>query len=170
MKNKSIKTLSVAALIAALTFVGTGFFKMPIPGTGEYVHAGDGFVLLGALLLPPGYAALAGAVGAAMADLLSPYAMWTPWTFAIKGISAYAAARIAAGGGRRREWIGSAAFLVLNTGGYWLAGCVLYGPPAALVALPFTFFQSVVGVVLSRVCRAPCGHLIAGMERNRKEM
>lgn len=70
------------ALITAMTTLATLFFKFPI-GNG-YIHLGDTFVLLGAMVLPRKQALFAGSVGACLADVLSGYAVWAPWSFGIK--------------------------------------------------------------------------------------
>lgn len=75
-----------AALFAAVIFVFTAYLH--IPSHTGYTHVGDGFLYLAACLLPPGYAAAAGAVGAGLADLLSGYAIWMPGTIIIKAVTA----------------------------------------------------------------------------------
>lgn len=72
-KTKSTLYLSVvSALLAALSTVFVYFIHIP-NGIGGYTHAGDMFVYLAACLLPTPYAAMSGAVGFAIADLLSGY-------------------------------------------------------------------------------------------------
>ena len=70
-KNSSDQTLTLAlsGMMAALVFVATYFFKLPVSITQGYIHLGDGFILLGASLL--GWASVpAAAIGSALADLL----------------------------------------------------------------------------------------------------
>lgn len=75
-----------AAVFAAIIYIFTAYFHVP-SHTG-YTHFGDAFLYLAACLLPPGYAAAAGAIGAGLADLLSGYAMWAPGTLVIKAAAA----------------------------------------------------------------------------------
>ncbi len=92
MKNK-VQRVVVAALLSALICVATMVIKIPTPLKG-YVNAGDGFILLGAALLSPTYAFLAGGLGSALADILSGYSSYAPATFVIKGLMALVAALI----------------------------------------------------------------------------
>lgn len=86
MKNAKTKHLCLAAVMAAIIFVFTQFFH--IPSHTGYTHIGDAFVYLAGALLPWPYAVGAGAVGAALADLLGGYAMWAPASILIKALTA----------------------------------------------------------------------------------
>lgn len=92
MKNK-VQKIVITALIAALICVATMIIKIPTPLKG-YVNAGDGFILLGAAVLSPAYAFLAGGLGSALADVLSGYSSYALATFVVKGLMALAAALI----------------------------------------------------------------------------
>ena len=50
-KNNRVLRLSLGGMLAALIFVATSFFKLPVSITQGYIHLGDGFILLGAALL-----------------------------------------------------------------------------------------------------------------------
>lgn len=86
MKHRQIVKLCSAAAFAAIIYVFTAIFHIPVH-TG-YTHVGDGFIYLAACLLPAPYAAAAGAIGAGLADLLSGYAIWMPGTVVIKALTA----------------------------------------------------------------------------------
>ena len=47
-KNTSPQALTLAfgGMMAALVFVATYFFKLPVSITQGYIHLGDGFILL----------------------------------------------------------------------------------------------------------------------------
>ena len=77
----------IAALMAALTCVGTMIIKIPTPTMG-YIHPGDGFVLLSGLLLGPLWGGLAAGVGSALSDLIGGYFVYVPATFVIKALTA----------------------------------------------------------------------------------
>ena len=87
-----IKKLVMAAVFAALTFVGTSIIK--IPTINGYIHPGDGFVLLAGFLLGPLFGGLSAGIGSALADLLGGYGIYVPGTFLIKGLTALVAAVI----------------------------------------------------------------------------
>ena len=86
--NISSKTrvLVSSALFAALVCITTAYFLHIPVGNGGYAHIGDTFIYLAAVLLPKPYAALAAAVGAGMADLLTGAANWAFATIIIKPI------------------------------------------------------------------------------------
>ncbi|MBP5265447.1 MAG: ECF transporter S component [Lachnospiraceae bacterium] len=84
------KKLILAALMAALTCVGTMIIKVPTPTNG-YIHPGDGFVLLSGLLLGPLWGALAAGIGSALSDLIGGYFIYVPATFVIKALTALVA-------------------------------------------------------------------------------
>lgn len=84
------KKVIIAALMAALTCVGTMIIKVPTPTMG-YIHPGDGFVLLSGLLLGPGLGALAAGIGSALSDLIGGYFVYVPATFTIKALTALTA-------------------------------------------------------------------------------
>lgn len=86
MKQSNTKYLCLAAVMASIIYVFTAFFH--IPSHTGYTHIGDAFVYLAAALLPLPYAMGAGAVGAALADLLGGYAVWAPASIVIKAVTA----------------------------------------------------------------------------------
>lgn len=85
-KDKTTKMI-IAALMAALTCVGTMIIRIPTP-TGGYIHPGDGFVLLSGYLLGPLWGFLAAGIGSALTDFIGGYMVFVPGTFVIKGLTA----------------------------------------------------------------------------------
>ena len=81
-----VKLLTLTGLFAALTYILTAYLHIPT-GAG-YTHAGDGVIFLAASILPTPYAAAAGAIGGALADGLSGFAVWLPATVIIKAVTA----------------------------------------------------------------------------------
>ena len=81
--KQSTRHLVLTALFAAAVAATTAYIlHIPLP-TGGYVHVGDALIYLAATLLPLPCAMAAGAVGGAVADLLTA-PMWAPATFVIK--------------------------------------------------------------------------------------
>ena len=81
--NRRLRELAFSALFAAAIAVTTAYIlHFPLP-TGGYIHIGDALLYLGACLLPLPWAMAAGAVGGALADLLTA-PMWALPTFFIK--------------------------------------------------------------------------------------
>lgn len=85
--NNKIKKITLSGLLATLTFIMTRYFSIPTAITGN-INIGDSIVLLSGLILGPLYGGLAAASGSAFADLVSPYAIYSPATFVIKGLVA----------------------------------------------------------------------------------
>ena len=81
-KNDNTLIFVTTAMMTAMVMIATTFFK--IPNVMGYIHLGDGFVLLAAIILPKKYACFAGGVGAGLADIYGGYAVWAPWTLVIK--------------------------------------------------------------------------------------
>ena len=70
MKKTNILRLVMGALFAALVFIATSIFPIPIASTAGYIHLGDMIIYLAACLLPAPYAILAAVIGAGLADAL----------------------------------------------------------------------------------------------------
>ena len=82
MEETMTRRLTVGAAAAALIFVVTLFVKVPIPL--GYANLGDGVIFLAAVFLPRKEAALAAAVGSALADLMGGFPVWIIPTLIIK--------------------------------------------------------------------------------------
>lgn len=96
--RRRINTIDMVqiALMAAIVYVATAMINVPVGlGYKGVVHLGDSMVFLAAVLLGKKKAALAAAIGMSLFDLLSPYSIWAPYTFVIKGVMGYIAAVIA---------------------------------------------------------------------------
>lgn len=81
-----VKTVTQAALLAALCYIGFQYFKIPIPvGTEKTaLHIGNTFCVLAALLLGGLWGGLAGSIGMTIADLTSDYVTSAPKTLLLK--------------------------------------------------------------------------------------
>lgn len=152
-KNISYQTraLVMTALLAALSCVATLVIRIPSP-TGGYMNLGDTVVLLGAYLLGGSYGAAAGAIGPALADLVSGYIVYVPATLVIKAVMALIAAGIYHACGRR-TWslvLASLCAELWMVIGYWLYDGILMGSLAgSLAGVPSNLVQSALGIVAS---------------------
>ena len=89
-KHHSIsKQLPFTALFAALCLIGTIVIAIPLPF--GYFNVGDVFVLLAGWCLGPLYGSVAAGMGSALADIIAGYAIYSPFTFAIKALDAFSA-------------------------------------------------------------------------------
>jgi len=87
-RKTDTRTLAMAAMMAALCYIGFAFFKIdiPVPGTVEKTafHLGNVFCVLAALILGGLWGGMSGAVGMTIADLLTGYITSAPKTFFLK--------------------------------------------------------------------------------------
>ena len=82
----STRTLSMAALFAALCYIGFTFCKIDIPVGMEKTafHLGNVFCVLAALFLGGFWGGMSGAIGMTIADLTTSYVTSAPKTFLLK--------------------------------------------------------------------------------------
>ena len=81
-----LRKMVMAALFAALCYIGFTYFKIDIPvGTEKTAfHLGNVFCVLAALLIGGFWGGMAGAVGMTIADLTTAYVTSAPKTFVLK--------------------------------------------------------------------------------------
>ena len=153
--NSLTKKLAFTALFATLCCVSTLLVTVPLPN--GYFNTGDVFVLLSGWCLGPLYGAVAAAVGSALADLWSGFALYAPATFFIKGLTATLAWLVAFFMKKVIQKdsldfisriVGAIAGETVMVLGYFLFETVLYGVAGGALAL--------VGNTLQGVC---CGSL-----------
>jgi len=85
-RTPDTRTLTMAAMFAALCYIGFTFFKIDIPvGTEKTAfHLGNVFCVLAALFLGGFWGGMSGAVGMTIADLTTAYVTSAPKTFVLK--------------------------------------------------------------------------------------
>lgn len=138
------KALALTGLFAALSCAGTLALQIPSP-TGGYLNLGDAVVILGAWLLGPGYGAIAGGIGPAMADLLSGYAAYVPATLVIKALMALTAAGLYRILEKRGRILCAAAAEIPMVAGYWLFDALLASLSSG-AAFPLCLAGSAAGI------------------------
>ena len=155
MKPKSphVLPLVLSALFLALTFLAT-LLSFPAPLLGN-LNLGDGVLLTGVSLLGiPGV--IAGALGAALCDLVGPYAIYAPATLIIKllmGFAAYGILKLFQSREHPRKLAlllaGFFAELIMVAGYYFYEAIfVLRSFAGALANIPFNLIQGAVGVTV----------------------
>lgn len=169
MKNKqkiSTKRIVLAALMAALTVVGSGLritLPVAVMGTTAF-HLGNIFCALSGILLGPGLGGLAAGLGSMIYDMLNPaYIDECLITFAMKGAYGLVTGMIVWTGKNRDNYIkmtlatvaGAVTYAVLYLAknyfkGIWVKGLV---PMASAIALldkvPATIFNAVVAIIFA---------------------
>lgn len=152
MKTKDV---CLQGLMIALVTVSTMVFQVPVSATQGYIHLGDSMILLISIFFGWRYGMVAGGVGSALADLLSGYAHWVPFTLIIKGLMGLIIGKVADYAGkegsffRLRNLLGSVLGLVWMIVGYFLGGAVLKSSfLVAATSIPENAVQAGAGLVI----------------------
>lgn len=148
INNNRIKNLVLAAFFAAMIFLATAYI-LHIPTTNGYTHIGDALIYLAASILPTPYAMAAGALGAALSDGLTGYAIWIIPSVIIKALTA---AMFTAKNDRivcKRNILAFIPSLIFCAGGYYLAEAImLKNFVSPLASIPGSFFQVGTSIVV----------------------
>lgn len=152
MEQDNVKKVVYGAFMMALVTIGTMVIQIPTPATKGYINVGDSFIFLSSALFGPAIGFITGGIGSALADLLSGYAYWAPWTFIIKGIEGLIV------GVMYKNYIKEyfkIAFLIIGalwmTLGYYMAGGIMYGFKVSLVDVPNNLVQGFASVAIGYI-------------------
>ncbi len=143
--------LALAAALAATTTVATMLIQIPVPPTRGYLNFGEIMVFTSALLFGRFVGGLAGGIGSAMADIVTGYAYFAPYTLVIKGLEGFLAGSIRDGKSTRRDFLGWLVGAIVMVSGYFLAEAYVmgFGVPAALVEVPGNTVQVLSGAIVA---------------------
>lgn len=150
------KDMVETALLTALVFVATAFIniRLPIAASGGLVHLGTVMLFVSAIVFGKEKGAIAGAIGMAIFDLSSGWALWAPFTFAIRGVMGYMVGTIAWSKNKEGNSLVFNLIAVILSGAWMIAGYyvtegILYGNWAAPVAsIPGNLTQIAIGLIL----------------------
>lgn len=154
--HERLLKLCFAAMFAALICVATVIIQVPGP-SGGYMHLGDCFILIGSWVLGPVYGFAASAIGSAIADATTGFAVYIPGTVLIKGVMASLAALIMHAFIKRTPGYRLVGFFVSGivsevfmVSGYFLYETLFMGFafPAAMEGVVRSSVQGVFGLVL----------------------
>ncbi len=150
------KDMVQTALLTALVFVATFFIhiQLPIMASGGLVHLGNVMLFAIAIVFGKQKGAIAGAVGMALFDLSSGWAVWAPFTFIIRGVMGYMIGSISWSNGREGNSFKINLFAVVLSAiwmiaGYYVSEVILYGNwVAPMASIPGNITQLVIGAVI----------------------
>lgn len=152
-KYFTAKRIAFLSVFTAAVLVTTMFVKFPNPVMG-YTNFGDAFILLGAMCFGPVFSMISGGIGSALADVISGYAMYAPFTLLVKGLEGFIAgillrALLKARLNRHAAVLLSAAIAACEMIlGYFLTNAILYGGFASATGGLLTDgIQGAVGVI-----------------------
>ncbi len=154
---KSTRFIILNALFIAIVFISTYAVQIPLPGiaTGGLIHLGNVALFTIAIVFGKKYGAISGAFGMALFDALSPWIIWAPGTFIIRGLMGYMVGGIYHGGSKEKPGIIRVilAYVVpslVMIAGYFFYNLLLYGDwLLATASLPGDFIQTAAGIALA---------------------
>ena len=140
MKTRNIE---VVMLFAGITAALTLAVRIPIPGSGGYLNAGDMAVIFSGLFLGGKWGAMAGGIGSAAADIIGGFSAFAPVTLIAKGIEAFLAGAFK----DKYMYVGVGSGVLSMVAVYFVAEIYLpgLGYSAAVSELPFNLIQAAVG-------------------------
>ena len=153
MQNFSIKELTLLGLSLAMITMSTMMIQIPIPATNGYVHVGDAFILVVSVFLGRKYGAIAGGLGSALADILSGFAFWAPFTLVIKALMGYIMGSVQIGQDQsvsdKKSLLTAGLSALVMILGYFIAETIITGRfQVALFSIPWNGMQGVSAIVL----------------------
>ena len=152
--SSNIRDIVQMGLLSALTFVAAWAIHIPY-GNGGVIHLGDSMIFLTAVVFGRRYAAVSGALGMTMFDILSGFSIWAPYTFVIKAVMGLIAGSLAFEGGYRGSSV------IRNFAGMLLAGIwALLGYYAAEAIITWNIVQPIFSI-LGNVIQVSAGMAIA---------
>lgn len=161
--------VATLAILIAVTALFTYMIRIPVAPTRGYINFGDVAIFFSAILFGPLTAFITGGIGTALADLLSGYAQWAPFTFLAHGLQGLFIGLIIKAGTKmqRRPNEGapqtsqaarrpsiitlllSFVAATISMGGiYFLTGGIMVGFAAAAAEIPGNILQNVAGVLV----------------------
>ena len=141
------KKLTYNALLTALAAALTFFPRFPTPL--GYIHFGDSIIWLAAMLSGAYPAAIVGALGHSIADLLSGNAVYIIPTIIIKGVMGFVVGKIIYSKNDIKHFAAAGiAALVIVTLGYFLWELFIFGIAAAVPSMLSSVLQCIMNVAV----------------------
>lgn len=161
MRNKkSLLKITYTAIFTATIILAISVIKFST-GLGEgYIHLGDSIIYLVACVLPFPYCIIAGALGGALADIISGYAIWAIPTMIIKALNALPFALISRKYKSNKILSKQTVLMTIVSGivtilGYFIAECILYSVASATLSLLGNTIQAVAsGIIFVIIAKA----------------
>lgn len=149
--------LILTSMAIALVFVATQLLniRLPIAANGGLVHLGTAMLFIIAMLFGPKKAAIAGAFGMGLFDLVNGFTLWAPITFVARGLQGYIVGQIAwsagrMGGSKTFNIIAAIASVPVMLAVYYLGEAIIFGSfiiPAT--SIPGNLVQNAVGLLVA---------------------
>ncbi|MDR1580737.1 MAG: TIGR04002 family protein [Synergistaceae bacterium] len=149
-----VRNVVLAGLFTAIIFVVTAYFPR-IPTVRGYVHVGDSVIYIAACLLNQPGAAISAALGGFLADALTGYLVWAPFTALIKAALTISFTARGSKTLSLRNFLAALAAFPITIGGYYLAAWRITGDTLApLAEVPFNVAQAGASMLIYLVVAA----------------
>ena len=158
--KKSLLKITYTAIFTTMIVLATSVLKFST-GLGEgYIHLGDSVIYLAACLLPFPYCLIAGALGGALADIVSGFAIWSIPTMIIKMLNVLPFALICKRYKSNKILSKQTTLMTIVSGivtilGYFIAECILYSVASATLSLIGNTIQAVASGIIFIVIAKP---------------
>lgn len=157
--HSSVMTLTLTAICIILVYVFTAVvnIRLPFAPNGGLIHLGNVPLFVAAILFGKKVGAVSGGIGMALFDLLSPFALWAPFTLVIVALMGFVVGLIT-------EKHKSFPFYILamltacaiKIGGYYIAEGIIYGNwIAPVTSIPGNLVQIGAAAVITLVIIEP---------------
>lgn len=156
--DKQTNKVVLTGIMTSLVLISTMMFRIHVPFTQGYVHLGDAAIYIAVLVVGKKFGVFASGVGSALADILSGYAYYAPWTFVVKALMAY----VVGWALEKRPFVNEKGKLPLAeilamlfggvemTVGYYIAASLMHGNwYSPLFSIPGNIAQFIVGMILA---------------------
>mgnify|MGYP006293576205 CR=1 FL=1 len=141
------KTVALSSVFATGVAIATLAVSIPV-GLG-YLNFGEIVIYTAAFLFGEIVGGIAGGVGAAAADLILGFAMYSPITLVVKGLEGYDVGRVS-GRSTKSKLLAVGLGAPIMIIGYTLARAYFEGIPAAIFQeLPIDILQATVGLAVA---------------------
>lgn len=154
MQNKkSLLKITYTAIFTAIITLAITVIKFST-GLGEgYIHLGDSIIYLTACVLPFPYCLVAGALGGALADIISGFAVWSIPTAIIKMLNVLPFAIFCKKSKMNKILCKQIIFMTIVSGvitilGYFIAECILYSVASATLSIIGNTIQAVASGII----------------------
>ncbi|MCF0117622.1 MAG: DUF523 domain-containing protein [Bacilli bacterium] len=149
-KYSLIKKMTLIGILSSLTFLITLFLQIPLPLGSGYLNLSDLFIFITADILNPLSSGLVGLLGASLADILSGYAIYAPFTALIKFSEGFLASLVFKN--KNNRWSNYCLLFVislLNPLLYTIPDFLLLSAHGMLANIPFNLIQGIVSSFIS---------------------
>ena len=154
MQNKkSLLRITYTAIFTAIIVLAISVIKFST-GLGEgYIHLGDSIIYLVSCVLPFPYCLVASALGGALADIVSGFAIWSIPTAIIKMLNALPFAVVCKKLKTNKILCKQTVLMTIVSGiitilGYFVAECILYSVASATLSLIGNTIQAVASGII----------------------